>query len=260
MLKGLSDYDLVQFSIPCGGISLLTAFIHCCNTARPGYVVSLCSRISLCFDSQLFKAIVSFVVVARTGYCFSSIEAQLLFVSSFQIPLQCNYLLLALRFQISFRYWYTRTHNYWKCKQLLGITACTNLRTWRLISVEEWNMKRSCTTTSTGVSRNACLARGSTLRRVWPVYFRYGHIYPQWSSCRMRSLQICIGYGTSFKVRSCYSGNSENNGIRRMNISSALKLGLYSLLDVYRYIFFNIVGTADFFFRFRDRNVYKYGY
>lgn len=139
MLKGLSDYDLVQFCIPCGGISLLTAFIHCCNTARPGYVVSLCSRISLCFDSQLFKAIVSFVVIVRTGYCFSSIEAQLLFVSSFQIPLQCNYLLLALRFQISFRYWYPRTHNYWKCKQLLGMTACPNLRTWRLISVEEWN-------------------------------------------------------------------------------------------------------------------------
>lgn len=92
MLKGLSDYDLVQFCIPCGGISLLTAhslLLRACNTAGAGFVVSLCSHISLCFDSQLFKAIVSCVVVVRTGFSFRSNATQLLFMGS-QIPLQVS--------------------------------------------------------------------------------------------------------------------------------------------------------------------------
>jgi hypothetical protein len=92
MLKGLSDYDLVQFCIPYGGISLLTAhslLLRACNTAGAGFVVSLCSHISLCFDSQLFKAIVLCVVVVRTGFSFSSNATQLSFMGS-QIPLQVS--------------------------------------------------------------------------------------------------------------------------------------------------------------------------
>lgn len=140
MLKGLSDYDLVQFCISYGGISLLTAhslLLRACNTAGVGFVVSLCSHISL------FR----FAIVQ--GHCFVCCSCQDWLLFQFKrnsvvihgFPdfasserFHCNYLPCCFWFQISLRYWYPKTQTHWMCKQLLSIGAYTNVRTSRLAS------------------------------------------------------------------------------------------------------------------------------
>jgi hypothetical protein len=135
MLKGLSDYDLLQFCIQFGGISLLTdhsLLLRACNTAGAGCVVSLFSHISLCFNLQLFKAIVSCVAVVRTGFSFSSNATRLLFMGS-QIPLQMSdSIAIICPAAFGFKYHFDidiPKQSQWMCKQLLGKGAWSNVRT-----------------------------------------------------------------------------------------------------------------------------------